>query len=115
MRCALVGEKAAVPMLVIAKYFPRASWIYVGGMKDEGDAPGPATSVVGSCNSPHSSNIETQSQIRRYELRFPLSCLSWSHTATSFTPHSFRSPRASRMTFQVAARRYALRILPCGN
>jgi len=52
----------------------------MGGMKDEGDAPGPATSVVGSCNSPHSSNIETQSQIRRYELRFPLSCLSWSHS-----------------------------------
>jgi len=43
-------------------------------MKDKGDAPEPATSVVSSCNSPHSSNIETQSQIRRYELRFPLSC-----------------------------------------
>jgi len=29
MRCTLAGEKAATPTLVIAKYFPRASWIYV--------------------------------------------------------------------------------------
>ena len=28
MRCALVGEKEAIPWSVVAKYFPRASWIY---------------------------------------------------------------------------------------
>ena len=27
-RSALVGEKAAIPASVVAKYFPRASWIH---------------------------------------------------------------------------------------